>query len=182
MVEPVQVRFVIGDPFLNGLPGWLDGLHGVDVEGRRGRAREMDNSLPEAVEAKEEFDFLASDHSAGDLHRSIAAGAEERVAAPHFEDEVAPEGAHVAGSAFGRCGNEEDLDGGWVFGWRFGLGWPDDAVGDGGTLAAGFVGVDAVVTDGLTSSMRSVASPNWMPLPRLGIAGLWGECGRWRRR
>ena len=41
------------------------------------------------------------------------------------------------------------MDGRRVFGWRLGLGWPDDAVGDGGTLAAGFVGVDAVVTDGL---------------------------------
>ena len=47
------------------------------------------------------------------------------------------------------------MDGRRVFGWRFGLGWPDDAVGDGGGLAAGFVGVDAVVTDSLTSSMRS---------------------------
>jgi hypothetical protein len=41
------------------------------------------------------------------------------------------------------------LDGRRVFGWSLGLGWPDDAVGDGGTLAAGFVGVDAVVTNGL---------------------------------
>ena len=90
----------VGNRFLDGLPGWLDGLHGLDVEGRRGRAWEMDNALPEAVEAEEEFDFLAADHSAGDLHRPIAAGAEERVAAPHSEDEVAPQGAHVAGSAF----------------------------------------------------------------------------------
>ncbi len=35
LVEPVQVRFVVGDPFLDRLPGWLDGLHGFDVEGRR---------------------------------------------------------------------------------------------------------------------------------------------------
>jgi hypothetical protein len=82
--------------------------------------------------------------------------AEATAGTPHFEDEVAPEGAHVAGPAFGRCGDEEDLDGCWrFFGWRLGLGWPDDAVGDGRGLAAGFVGVDAVVTDGLTSSMRS---------------------------
>ena len=26
LVEPVQVRFVVGDPFLDGLPGWLDRL------------------------------------------------------------------------------------------------------------------------------------------------------------
>ena len=90
LVEPVQVRFVVGDPFLDGLPRWFDGLHGVDVEGRRWRAREMDNALPEAVKAEEEFDFLVADHGDGDLHRPIAAGALERVAAPHFEDEVAP--------------------------------------------------------------------------------------------
>ncbi len=58
LVEPVQVRFVVGDPFLDGLPGRLDGLHGLDVEGRRRWAREMDNALPEAVEAEEEFDLF----------------------------------------------------------------------------------------------------------------------------
>ena len=104
LVEPVQVRFVVGDPFLDGLPGRLDGLHGVDVEGRGRRAWKTNNSFPEAVEAEEEFDFLVADHGAGDLHRPLAAGAEERVAAPHFEDEVAPERAHVAGPAFGRGG------------------------------------------------------------------------------
>ena len=31
LVEPVEVRFVIGDPFLDRLPGWLDGLEGLDV-------------------------------------------------------------------------------------------------------------------------------------------------------
>ena len=59
LVEPVQVRFVVGDPFLDGLPRWLHGLHGVDVEGRRWRAREMDNTLPEAVEAEEELSPMA---------------------------------------------------------------------------------------------------------------------------
>jgi len=29
--EPVQIRFLIRDPFLDGLPGWFDGLHGFDV-------------------------------------------------------------------------------------------------------------------------------------------------------
>jgi len=172
----------VGNPFLDRLPGWLDGLHGLDVEGWRRRAREMDNVLPEAVEAEEEFDFLMSEEGADWLHGALAAGALERVAAPHFEDEVAPEGAHVAGSAFGWGGDEEDLDGRWVLGWRFGLGWPDDAVGDGGGLAAGFVGVDAVVTDGLTSSMRSVASPDKMPLIAAGIVDPWVECDRRRRR
>ncbi|MDB4326140.1 hypothetical protein N9958_00270, partial [bacterium] len=35
LVEPVEVRVVIRDPFLDGLPGWLDLLDGIDVEGRR---------------------------------------------------------------------------------------------------------------------------------------------------
>jgi hypothetical protein len=71
LVKPVQIRLVIGDPFLDGLPRWLDGLDGFDVEGWRGRAREMDNALAEAVEAEEEFDFLVADHGAGDLHRDL---------------------------------------------------------------------------------------------------------------
>ena len=29
LVEPVEVRVVIRDPFLDGLPGWLAGLHGA---------------------------------------------------------------------------------------------------------------------------------------------------------
>jgi hypothetical protein len=33
LVESVQVRFVIGDPFLDGHPRRLDGLHGLDIEG-----------------------------------------------------------------------------------------------------------------------------------------------------
>ena len=56
------------------------------------------------------------------FHGALAAGTLERVAAPHLEDEVAPEGAHVAGPAFGRCGDEEDLGGRRFFGWRLGLG------------------------------------------------------------
>ena len=34
-VEPIEVWVVVGDPFLDGLPGGLDGL---DVEGRGRRA------------------------------------------------------------------------------------------------------------------------------------------------
>ena len=149
LVEPVEVRVVIRDPFLDGLPGWLDGLDGIDVEGRRRRAGEMNDALPEAVEAEEEFDFLATEDLAYGLHGALAAGALEWIAAPNLEDEVAPEGAHVAGPAFGRRGDEEDLGGRRFFGWRLRLGWPDDAVRDGGGLAAGFVGVEAVVADGL---------------------------------
>jgi len=48
------------------------------------------------------------------------------------------------------------LGGRRFFGWRFRLGWPDDAVRDGGGLAAGFVGVEAVVADGLLAFWREV--------------------------
>jgi len=148
-VEPIEVGFVVGDPFLDGLPRWLDGLHGVDIKGRGRRAGEMDEAFPEDVEAEEEFDFLATDDLADGLHDALAAGALERVAAPNLEDEVAPEGAHIAGSAFGRRGDEEDLGGRRFFGWRLRLGWLDDEVRDGGGLAAGFVGVEAVVAQRL---------------------------------
>ena len=156
LVEPVEVRVVIRDPFLDGLPGWLDLLDGIDVEGRRWRAWKMDDAFPEAVEPEKEFDFLATENLADGLHGALAAGALERVAAPNLEDEVAPEGAHVAGSTFGRRGNEEDLGGRWFFGGSLGLGWPDDAVRNGGGLAAGFVGVEAVVADGLLALGREV--------------------------
>jgi len=151
LVEPVQIRFVIGDPFLDGLPRWLDGLHGVDIEGRRRWAGKMDDTFPEAVEAEEEFDFLVAEEGSDGFHDALTAGALERVATPDFEDEVAPEGAHVAGSAVGRCGDEEDLGGCWRFGGRL---WLLLGRGDGGEAVkwgetAGFIGIDAVVSDGL---------------------------------
>jgi hypothetical protein len=45
----------VGNPFLDRLPRWLDGLHGVNVEGWRRRAGERDDAFPEAVEAEEEL-------------------------------------------------------------------------------------------------------------------------------
>jgi hypothetical protein len=45
-VEPVDVKFVVGDSLLDRLPGWLDGLHGVDVEGRRRWAWKLDDAFP----------------------------------------------------------------------------------------------------------------------------------------
>ena len=71
----------------------------------------MDDSFPEAVEAEEEFDFTRTQVGADVLHGALAARALERVATPHLEDEVTPEGPHVAGPAFGWCGDEEDLGG-----------------------------------------------------------------------
>jgi hypothetical protein len=41
-IEPVEVRFVIGDPLLDRQSRRLDGVHGFDIEGRRWRARELD--------------------------------------------------------------------------------------------------------------------------------------------
>ncbi len=122
LVEPVQIRLVIGDPFLDGLPGRFDGFHGLDVEGWWRRAREMDNAFPEAVEAEEKLDFLATDDLAHRLHGAFAARALQRVSAPNFQDEVTPQGAHVAGLAFGRGGDEEDLGGRRFFGRRLGFG------------------------------------------------------------
>ena len=83
-VEPVEIGFFVGDPFLDRLPGWFDRLHGVDVEGRRWRAWECDDSLPEAVEAEEELDFLAADDFADRFLGALAVGAFERIAAPYF--------------------------------------------------------------------------------------------------
>jgi hypothetical protein len=149
LVEPVEVRVVIRDPFLDGLPRWLDGLHRLNIEGRWWRAGEMDDAFPEAVEPEKEFDFLATEDLADGLHGALAARTLEGVAAPNLEDEVAPEGAHVAGSSFGWGGDEEDLGGRWFFGGSLWLGGPDDAVGNGGGLPTRFVGVEAVVADGL---------------------------------
>ena len=104
-VEPVEVRFVIGDPFLDRQPGRLDRLHGLDVEGRRWRAWELDKTLPQPVEAEEKFGLLAVDDLADRFHGALAAGAFERIAAPDLENQVTPEGAHVAGGLFGRRGN-----------------------------------------------------------------------------
>jgi hypothetical protein len=53
------------------------------------------------------------------------------------------------------CRDEEDF-GGWCFLREIGFWRTDDAVGDEGGLAAGFVGVEAVVADGLFSLGREV--------------------------
>ena len=57
LVEEVEtrLRIVVGDPFADRLPGRFDGLEGLDVEGRVGWRREVDDALPEAVEAEEEL-------------------------------------------------------------------------------------------------------------------------------
>jgi len=80
LIEPSEIRLVIWDPFLDGLPRWLDGLHGFDIEGRRWRAGKVDDTLPESVETKEEFDLAGAQVCAHGFHDAVAAGALERVA------------------------------------------------------------------------------------------------------
>ena len=55
LVEQVEtrLRIVVWDPFADGLPGRFDGLEGLDVEGRVGWWRKVNDALPETVEAEE---------------------------------------------------------------------------------------------------------------------------------
>ena len=41
---------------------WLYRLEGLDVEGRPGRRRDVDDALPKAVKTEEEFDLLGAFH------------------------------------------------------------------------------------------------------------------------
>ena len=127
LVEPIEARFFIRDPLLDSLPRRLDGLHGVDVEGWWWRAGKLDNPFPQAEKPQKKFDLFRLAEGADRLHGARAAGTLERITAPNFEDEVAPEGAHVAGQTLGRCGDapslgelrctsEEDLGGRRFFG------------------------------------------------------------------
>jgi len=85
-VEPVEIRFVVRNPFLDGLPRRLDGLHRVDVEGRWWRAGKLDDSLPQAVEAEEKLDLVGADEGANGAHGAFATGTFERIATPDLED------------------------------------------------------------------------------------------------
>ena len=99
-VKPVEIRFVVRNPFFDRLPRRLDGFHGLDVEWRWRWARELDDAFPKARKAEEELDLPGAFDGTGGFHGSFAAGALERVGSPDFEDEVAPEGAHGAGFLF----------------------------------------------------------------------------------
>ena len=68
------------------------------------------------------FNFLAADDFADRFHGALAARAFERIATPDLENQVAPEGAHVAGGLLRRCGDEEDLGRRRLFGRRVGFG------------------------------------------------------------
>jgi hypothetical protein len=79
LVEPVYIRVVVGNPFIDRLPRRLDGLERLDVEGRFGWWRDVDDSLPEFVKTEEEFDLLRAFHGTCEFHGSLAAGALERI-------------------------------------------------------------------------------------------------------
>ena len=70
-----------------------------------------DHALPEAVEPQEKFDLLGALHGPGEFHGSFATRAFEWVATQNLENQVAPEGAHVAGGLFRGCRDEEDFGG-----------------------------------------------------------------------
>jgi len=108
-VEPVEVRLFIGDPFLYRLPGRLDRLHRFDVERRRWWTGELDDTLPKAMKAEEEFDLLWALDGPGEFHGSFATRALQRIGSPDFENHVAPEWAHGAGGLFRRGWDEENL-------------------------------------------------------------------------
>ena len=124
LVEQVAawLRFVVGNPFPDRLPRRLDGLEGLDVEGRGRWWRDVDDALmslplhpsgclrqsmsaplpfPKSVQPEEELDFTSAEEGVHDFHGAFAAMALERVGTPDAEDEVAPERAHGAGGDFG---------------------------------------------------------------------------------
>jgi hypothetical protein len=87
LVEPIQIRFLVGNPFLDRLPRWLDGLEGFDVEGRFGRRRDIDDrggpldilaglpisGMPQCIEVRQGVD--------ADVRRLVAWGGFEKVVA-----------------------------------------------------------------------------------------------------
>ena len=57
LVEQVEtwLRIVVWKPLADRLPGRLDGLEGLDVEGWVGWWRDVDDALPQSVEAEEAY-------------------------------------------------------------------------------------------------------------------------------
>ena len=112
----------------------------------------------------------------------------ERIGTPDFEDEVAPQGTHGFGGLF-RWGGDEENFGGWCFRREIGFWRTDDPVGNERGLAAGFVGIETVVADGLVSLGREVVDDGGdevggfedLKIPFGGVVALGavGEASRW---
>jgi hypothetical protein len=63
MVEPVKIRFFVGDPFFDRLPEWLDGGDHLDIEGWRRRTWELDDAFPQTVETEELLTEVNNEYS-----------------------------------------------------------------------------------------------------------------------
>lgn len=91
------LRIVVGNPFADGLPRWLDGFKGLDVEGGiRGR-KDIDDGFPNFFEAEEKFNFCGTAEGVDGPHDAVTACAQERIGTPDPKDEVTPKRAHGAG-------------------------------------------------------------------------------------
>jgi hypothetical protein len=124
------------------------------------------------VETEEEFDGFRAGEGLHWAESAVAMRALEGVDGPDGFDEVAPERANGAGGGFFGWRDKEDLGGLFLgfFGWRLlGAGWGYDDRVSGAGGAAGAVGIEAVVADRLTASMRGVAfARNTLPLIAAG--------------
>ncbi len=107
------------------------------------------------METEGKFDLLGAFHSTCEFHGCFAARSLEGIATPNLENQDAPQWPHVTGGLLRGCRDEEDF-GGWWFRREIGFWRADDAVGDEGLLAAGFVGIETVVADGLLPLGREV--------------------------
>lgn len=141
------------NPGPDGLPGRCDGLEGPDNEGRFRGWRKTDEGLPETEEAEEEFDFTWADDSFHAFHGALTMGTFEGIGTPDAEDEIPPERAHGAGGGFWRGGDERDFRLGVLWGF---LRQRLDEGCSGTGEAAGFVGVEAVITNCLLAFGRDV--------------------------
>ena len=69
-VKPVEIRFVVRNPFFDRLPRRLDRFHGLDIEWRYRWARELDDAFPQAMNGEEELDPLGAFDGTGGFHGS----------------------------------------------------------------------------------------------------------------
>ena len=82
----------VGNPFLDRLSRWFDRFHGL-IRPPRWRAHPSGSgfaSVQNAYMPSAFFNFLAADDLPDRFHVALAAGTFERIAAPCFQDQVAP--------------------------------------------------------------------------------------------